>query len=328
MLVEISNKYHKLIMAVMLAVFSAGIVVQNDLTYFNGQFIMGWNQSSADALIFIYLCLLFATFLKRVDQRAALMSLAAVAALFAALPSTLRIFEFRGEYQYELGTSYSSILILTLLIFVFCALLIVIALPHLNFVKNSVETFMKSTYSGSNRIMSITFVILLLVLFLGQIFQYVQTLFAEYENLGDHFYSEFRLVIYNVVTFLIAVVGLSFLQPVLVGWLNSARGWVESLNDFSISTYLTRRISSALYGIIYVILTAVIGFQVPNMLYESLGMGSYFSWLGYLGNMVFFPVAALMAALLWFFSILILRLTFEFTNAIIHIAESASKNRL
>ena len=323
---ELISKHTKLIISPLLAVIAAAILFHQ-----NGYVGNGWDgmplgsSDTADALIFTYLCLLFAAFVKKTDQRAALLTLASITAIFSALPWTLRIFEFRGDFYRITNTDYWHILALTLLTTITCLFVVALAAPYSKFATENVLAFFKSIVSGEHKVLTLILIIPIVILFFSQIVTFIQTFFVDYSSIGDYLYQELTLLIENVATVAIATLGFAYLRPVLVNWLNSALSWMKYLNDFSLGKYLTRRISSALYGVSYVFLTAVIGLGIPVYLYDSIYMQDYLGWLGYLGPILFFPIAALFAGGVWFLSILIIRLSFEFANAIIHIAENTSK---
>jgi hypothetical protein len=92
---------------------------------------------------------------------------------------------------------------------------------------------------------------------------------------------------------------------------------VKQLNDFSLNTYLTRRISSWIYGLLHTFILLGSLYLVPNFL----SGWSSSSWALILG----FPVLAPLAIAGAYFSIMIIRLVFEYSNALVHIAENTYK---
>ena len=92
---------------------------------------------------------------------------------------------------------------------------------------------------------------------------------------------------------------------------------VKQLNDFSLNTYLTRRISSWIYGLLHTFILLGSLYLVPTFL----AGWSTSSWALILG----FPVLAPLAIAGAYFSIMIIRLVFEYSNALVHIAENTYK---
>jgi hypothetical protein len=118
---------------------------------------------------------------------------------------------------------------------------------------------------------------------------------------------------------------LAFLHPVLTKWIEVALNWNRELRDFTFKTYLTRRIASALYGFTYIFFAGGIGLVLPVYSYEYFNIADYLTGVGFLGPIFVFPLGVALGLLVWFLVMLVIRLTYEFTNAIIHIAENTSK---
>jgi hypothetical protein len=93
-------------------------------------------------------------------------------------------------------------------------------------------------------------------------------------------------------------------------------GVVRQLNDFSLNSYLTRRISSWIYGLLHTVILLGALYAVPIFMSSSLP-----SWILVLG----FPVIAPLAIVVAYLFIMIIRLVFEYSNALVHIAENTSK---
>jgi hypothetical protein len=92
---------------------------------------------------------------------------------------------------------------------------------------------------------------------------------------------------------------------------------VKQLNDFSLNSYLTRRISSWIYGFLHTFILIGSLYLVPITL-----SGTFSStW----GLILGFPVLAPLAITGAYFSIMIIRLVLEYSNALIHVAENTSK---
>jgi hypothetical protein len=92
--------------------------------------------------------------------------------------------------------------------------------------------------------------------------------------------------------------------------------FVKQLNDFSLNTYLTRRISSWTYGLIHTLVLLIALYLVPTFLSSS-----FPSWI-----LIFaFPVVAPLAIVAAYLLLMIIRLVFEYSNALVHIAENTYK---
>jgi hypothetical protein len=91
---------------------------------------------------------------------------------------------------------------------------------------------------------------------------------------------------------------------------------VRQLNDFSLNSYLTRRISSWIYGLLHTLILLGTLYAVPYFLSSSFSI-----W----GVILGFPVIAPLAIVVAYLFIMIIRLVFEYSNALIHVAENTSK---
>ena len=93
-------------------------------------------------------------------------------------------------------------------------------------------------------------------------------------------------------------------------------GVVRQLNDFSLNSYLTRRISSWIYGLLHTLILLGTLYAVPYFLSSS-----FSTW----GIILGFPVIAPLAIVVAYLFIMIIRLVFEYSNALVHVAENTSK---
>lgn len=329
---DLIDRNTKWITLPMMAVLSAAILFhQNELVIFDEVI----NVSNVETfshevlsgfMIFTYLCLLFATFVKKRDQRSVFLILGAISGLYGGFPWTSGIFGVSGQFYKYTDTKYWHILTLTLLTLIVSVILIVLTWSKFEFASRSIKNLVKSTYSGTAKVLSTVMVLPLVILFAGQIYEIWPTLLESYRTTGNYFYGEVLLIVQNIAFFFVALCGFAFLQPVVVKWISVAKEWNEALSDFSLKTYLTRKISSALYSLSYVLVTGVIGIGIPVYAYESLNLSDYFyEGIGFLGPIVFFPVGVLIAIVAWFLFVLSIRLIYEFANAIIHIAENTTK---
>lgn len=320
------EKYSKYVIFPILAILSASILFHQ-----NGYIGSGWdeislgNYSLSGYLILIYLSLFFAAFVKNSEQRNVLIILGAIPATYAGLPWTNRIFEFRGEFYKITNTDYWHILVLTLLTLFACIFLVIAAWEKKSLATNYLKRFIEATYKGKYKVLTIAMILSLLVLGAVLLKEIWESLFLDYQVLGDYLYSEFLLLVQNISIFFAALLGFSFLHPVLTKWIDIALKWNTELRDFSFKTYLTRRIATALYGFTFVFLAGGVGLVLPVYSYEYFGFADVLTGVGFLGPIFTFPLGVAIGLVAWFLVMLVIRLTYEFTNAIIHIAENTSK---
>lgn len=326
LLVDFMNKHFKATAAISLGLLNALILFnQDDYLYsqFGGEFVSNYDVMSF--LVFTYICLLFAAFIKNIQTRQALINLSFFSAVFALLPLTQQLFVVKGRFYRYTNEDYWHILTLTLLGMFLLAALFLLAKDHFHEMTSDVREHLLSPIKGQHKIIGALLSAPLYVLLVGLVIRFIPNLYVDYPFLSDYIYQLVRLAFEYVTFFAIATLGLTYAKHSIINWLGVAKSWLQYLSDFSMTTYLTRRISSVLYGFSYIALFGIIGLLVPFFLYDGLLMGDIFRGIGYLGPIAFFPVSALVAGIVWFFSILIIRLVYEFSNAIIHIAENTTQ---
>lgn len=323
---ELIEKHSKYVIFPILAILSASILFHQ-----NGYIGSGWDQISlgnyslSGYFVLIYLSLFFAAFVKNSEQRKVLVILAAIPATYAGLPWTNRIFEFRGEFYRLTNTDYWHILVLTLLTLFACIFIVISAWETKSLAITYVKKFIEATYKGNHKVVTIAMTLLLPVLAFVLLKEIWESLFLDYTVLGDYLYSVLLLVVQNISIFFAAFIGFAFLHPVLTKWIEIALKWNSELRDFSFKTYLTRRIASALYGFTFVFLAGGVGLVLPVYSYEYFGFADVLTGVGFLGPIFIFPLGVAIGLVAWFLIMLVIRLTYEFTNAIIHIAENTTK---
>lgn len=323
---ELIEKHSKYVIFPILAILSASILFHQ-----NGYIGSGWDQISlgnyslSGYFVLIYLSLFFAAFVKNSEQRKVLVILAAIPATYAGLPWTNRIFEFRGEFYRLTNTDYWHILVLTLLTLFACIFIVISAWETKSLAITYVKKFIEATYKGNHKVVTIAMTLLLPVLAFVLLKEIWESLFLDYTVLGDYLYSVLLLVVQNISIFFAAFIGFAFLHPVLTKWIEIALKWNSELRDFSFKTYLTRRIASALYGFTFVFLAGGVGLVLPVYAYEYFGFADVLTGVGFLGPIFIFPLGVAIGLVAWFLIMLVIRLTYEFTNAIIHIAENTTK---
>jgi hypothetical protein len=132
-------------------------------------------------------------------------------------------------------------------------------------------------------------------------------------------YGEVNLytLISTLAVFLTSVAVFDFIHRFFEENREALANFTSSLNDFSLNSYMTRRISSVLYGLFHTFILVGTVYILPTTITE---FDSQF-WILLLGFPLLLPVALLGAYLV----IMLVRLVFEYTNALIHVAENTSK---
>jgi hypothetical protein len=136
----------------------------------------------------------------------------------------------------------------------------------------------------------------------------------QYEYYGT---TNLLTVLETVAVFISIIALFDLIHRYIEENLQTLSAFTKSLNDFSLNTYLTRRISSALYAVIHT------GTLLFSVYYLPTVIGSYDSsfWVMLVGFPLLLPVTLIGAYLF----IMIIRLVFEYTNALIHVAENTGK---
>lgn len=132
-------------------------------------------------------------------------------------------------------------------------------------------------------------------------------------------YGEVNLytIVSTLAVFITSVAVFDFIHRFFEENREALAKFTSSLNDFSLNTYMTRRISSVLYGLVHTFVLVGTVYVLPTTITE---FDSQF-WVLLLGFPLLLPVALLGAYLF----IMLVRLVFEYTNALIHVAENTSK---
>ena len=128
--------------------------------------------------------------------------------------------------------------------------------------------------------------------------------------------SSLSSVITVLAVFITVVAVFDFIHRFFDEKSNAILSVVKQLNDFSLNTYLTRRISSWIYGLVHTLILLGSLYLVPYFLSNT-----YSTW----GLIIGFPVLAPLAIASAYFFIMIIRLVFEYSNALVHVAENTSK---
>jgi hypothetical protein len=176
------------------------------------------------------------------------------------------------------------------------------ALPSLQFTE-----FIDRVKSSAHKVFSIAWLIL-------TVLASIAAAWLRYQN-----YSQTNLytVISTIAVFITTVAIFDLIHRFFEENSKEISNFVASLNNFSIDTYLTRRIASGIYAITHTAILLLTAYYVPVGIS---GLDSSF-WVLLIG----FPLALPVALFLAYLVITVVRLVIEYSNALIHVAENTSK---
>jgi hypothetical protein len=144
----------------------------------------------------------------------------------------------------------------------------------------------------------------------------IATLFSSWASLLSSGEITLNSVVKVFAVFISVVAIFDFIHRFFEEKSHAILGVVRQLNDFSLNSYLTRRISSWIYGLIHTVVLLGTLYAVPVLLSST-----FPTWI-----LIFaFPVVAPLAIVVAYLFIMIIRLVFEYSNALVHVAENTSK---
>jgi hypothetical protein len=327
------NKHFRIFAGVCLSILSVSIPFNFATKSETYQLIDKFNihtdsgMSSVAVLVYFvaYLSLFFAMATPNLNIRRKLISIASLPLIWASLPYSLRAFKVK---------------IVTFDDFVLTALLIImgitfswLAISTVARGVNSVKDLYVQAVKGEHKVTSFVLAIIPFCVTAALLNTYIPILLPSYSDLpkgSDYNYScitDGLLVIALIVASLLVV---AYLRPYFDNLSTHISNWLTYLRDFSIETYITRKISALIYRISYVVLAGCAAY-VP--IYQNTGFldsiiaGEFIiGKLGVLIPLFTFPISLLVAGVTWFLAMAVVRLLFEFSNAIIHIAQNTTKN--
>jgi hypothetical protein len=256
--------------------------------------------------------------------RMKLLSIASFPLIWAAFPYSLRAFKVN---------------IVTFDDFVLTALLIIMGITSIWLAASTVSNGVKSikelyiqAIKGEHKVTSLILAIIPFCITAALLNTYIRILLPSYSGMpkgSDYTYScitDGLLVIALIVVSLLIV---AYLRPYFDNLSTHISNWLTYLRDFSIETYITRKISGWIYQVSYVVLAgcaAYIPMYLNTDFLDSIIAGEFvIGKLGILIPLFTFPFYLLVAAVIWFLAMAVVRLVFEFSNAVIHIAQNTSK---
>lgn len=272
-----------------------------------------------------YLSLFYAMATPNLQIRSKLFSIASLPLIWAALPYSVRAFKVN---------------IVTFDDFVLTLLLIIMGITSCWLTTSTFSDAVKGirdlylqALKGQHKLTSLILAIIPVYITVVLLKAYIPILLPSYKELAkgsDYTYlciSDGLLVIALVFVSLLMA---AYIRPYFDNLSTHISNWLTYLRDFSIETYITRKISGGIYQISYVVLAgcaSVIPVYRNIGFLDSIIAGEFFiGKLGILIPLFTFPIYLLAAAVAWFLAMAVLRLVFEFSNAIIHIAQNTTKD--
>ena len=166
--------------------------------------------------------------------------------------------------------------------------------------------YMNRIISSQNKVFSAVWAVLTVL----------AALFFAWVTYANNYEASLNSVIEVLAVFITVVAVFDFIHRFIDEKSIAILSVVKQLNDFSLNSYLTRRISSWIYGLLHTYILLGSLYLVPYLLSDT-----FSTW----GLILGFPVLAPLAIAGAYLIIMIIRLVFEYSNALIHIAENTSK---
>lgn len=182
-----------------------------------------------------------------------------------------------------------------------------VALDEGALINFQLESFVARIQSSTHKIFSIVWAIVTAL-------ASIAAAWSQYNSYGE---VNFYTLISTLAVFITSVAVFDFIHRFFEEHREALTKFTSTLNDFSLNAYMTRKISSVLYGLIHTFVLVGTVYAIPLAISD---MDSSF-WLLLFGFPLGLPVALFGAYLV----IMLVRLVFEYTNALIHVAENTSK---
>jgi hypothetical protein len=182
-----------------------------------------------------------------------------------------------------------------------------VALDEGALVNFQLESFVSRIQNSSHKIFSIVWVIVTAI-------ASIAAAWVQFNSYGE---VNFYTLITTLAVFLTTIAVFDFVHRFFEEHRDALAKFGATLNDFSLNVYMTRKISSVFYGILHTFLLVGVVYGLPITITD---MSSQF-WVLLFGFPLLLPVALLFAYLI----IMLIRLVFEYTNALIHVAENTKK---
>jgi hypothetical protein len=142
----------------------------------------------------------------------------------------------------------------------------------------------------------------------------VAAAWLRYQNYGK---TNLYTVITTIAVFITTVAVFDLIHRFFEENSAELANFAAKLNDFSLDTYLTRRIASGIYAVAHTVILLFTVYYVP----VAISAFDTRSWVLLIGFPLVLPVAIFLAYVV----ITAVRLVIEYSNALIHIAENTSK---
>jgi hypothetical protein len=175
-----------------------------------------------------------------------------------------------------------------------------------SFINFQIGSYFARIGNSQHKIFSIIWVVLTIIVALFS--SWISLLYSDEITLNS--------VVKVLAVFISVVAIFDFIHRFFEEKSHAILGVVRQLNDFTLNSYLTRRISSWIYGLLHTVILIGAFYAVPIL------MSSTFpTWILIVG----FPVIAPLAIVVAYLLLMIIRLVFEYSNALVHIAENTYK---
>ncbi len=169
------------------------------------------------------------------------------------------------------------------------------------------ESFIARVQNSSRQIFSIVWVIV-------AVLASIAAAWSQFNGYGE---VNLYTIVSTLAVFVTSIAIFDFIHRFFEEHRQALNSFASSLNDFSLNTYMTRRISSILYAVVHTVILVGTVYLLPTVI-SDFGTGFWYLFLG-------FPLLLPVALLVAYLTIMLVRLVFEYTNALIHVAENTSK---
>lgn len=308
-----------------------GLLISNirllDVIYLGEELI---DRFALVSLSIAHILLFMSLFGTNERARNAFLALGSVSLAYTAFP-IFPDFYSGGEISKFFGTDAWSIAVLQVLGLILFVSALILGRRGFKVLRDHVRLFFSSLTQIGNRVIGLVLLLGLALLFAGIVYDLADSFSrANQEEIeySRYFYDQFQLILFSVLSFIVAFFGIALLSPMLVKLVKGLKAWWQITTDFSITKYLTRRISASFFTFTYYLSAALITLILPAYIFVYLDLGSVITFIGYLGAILVYPIALAFALAFWILLVVTLRLIYEITNAIIHVAENTTRDNI
>ncbi len=287
------------------------------------------NSGAAFLGLMLYLMVFFSLFVKGDrNWKPYFMALATIFSIHSLISSLAQAHEaglplFKALYKgyiasdpYYGGGPVEHYFPVALLSLISMALLIFLSLAYWQQVNLNRRNFINRIYGDNSFSLKVIIGTLLYIAFLGLV---ILGSLADWQNNSFRFWDIFTLLL-NLV--LVSVLSLFFFSTINIWWSELVK-LTGGLKDFRLSRYITRMITGYTYTYLFmfIVLIAAISTPIATFAFYGESFGMQFGWQ----LLLMVPGFGLIGAALALSVILIIRLLFETSVALIHIAQNTSK---